>query len=68
MKTKTITVIFKNGETATFEQCLDVYSLQDVWYVFFKGETVKIMVQTYSTYDVALVVNGYVQEVENYDV
>ena len=68
MKTKAITVIFKSGETATFEHCMDVYSLNDQWFVFFKGETVKIMVETYSVYDVALVVNGYVEEVDNYDV
>lgn len=65
MKIKVITVIFKNGETATFENCLDVYEMRGEWLVYFKGESVKVMHITYSSSDVACVVNGYVEKVED---
>lgn len=66
MKSKVVTVIFKSGDLATFEECLDVYPLSGQWYVFFKGESVKIMVETYSLERVSCVVNGYVEKVEDY--
>lgn len=65
MKTKVITVIFKNGGAATFENCLDVYELHGEWLVYFKGESVKIMHEAYTTDVVACVVNGYIEKVED---
>lgn len=64
MKTKVITVIFKDGSLGTFENCLDVYQMSGEWCIYFKGESVKIMDVKYDAGTVACVVNGYVEQIE----
>ena len=60
---KVITVIFKSGETATFEHCLDVYTESDLYFIMFPGDE-HILMQTYSIYEVAMIANGYIDKLE----
>lgn len=64
MEKKVISVIFKDGATATFEHCLDVYEMNDMLMVYFQCPESHIMHYEYSYKAVACVINGYADRVE----
>lgn len=58
-----ITVIFKSGTTASFEDCLDIYIERNNYYILFPHED-HILVANYPIDEVAMVVNGSVEKLE----
>ena len=42
--TKVVTVIFKSGETATFENCLNIYESEGVYNIIFACDDHKMMI------------------------
>lgn len=42
-ETKVITIIFKNGESATFENCLDIYTMEGEYNIIFACDDSRIM-------------------------
>lgn len=55
-----ITVIFKDGSMATFEHCISCYKNGDYVDIFFTGDDeIKIMYEKYILSEVATVINGY---------
>jgi hypothetical protein len=58
---KVITVIFKNGETGTFEHCLNVYEMEGEYNIIFACDDSKMMCQRYGVGEVAMIAKGYVE-------
>lgn len=63
MKKNVISVIFKDGNTAIFEYCLDVYEMHEMLLVYFQCPESHIMHCEYPYKDVACVINGYADTV-----
>ena len=64
MEKNVISVIFKDGNTATFEYCLDVYEMNDMLLVYFECPESHIMHIEYPYNNVACVINGYADTVK----
>ena len=62
-KEKVITVIFKSGDTASFEDCIDIYTERSNYYILFPHED-HILVVNYPVDEIAMVVNGSIEELE----
>ena len=65
-ETKVVTVIFKNGETGTFENCLDIYEMEGEYNIIFACDDRRMMVARYGTGEVAMIAKGYVES-EDFD-
>ena len=64
---KVITVIFKDGSMATFEHCIACYKNGDYVDIFFTvDDEIKIMYEKYELSEVATVVNGYVDAINEF--
>lgn len=63
MNKKVITIIFKDGNTGTFESCIDCYEMHDTLLVYYKTDD-HIMHYAYQMTDVACVVEGYIEKVD----
>lgn len=65
---KVITVIFKDGSMATFEHCISCYKNNDYVDIFFTvpDNDVKVMYEKYLLDEVATVVNGYVDALNEF--
>ncbi|MBO7733496.1 MAG: hypothetical protein J6S67_13110 [Methanobrevibacter sp.] len=59
--TKVVTVIFKSGETATFENCLNIYESEGVYNIIFACDDHKMMCCWYGSGVVAMIAKGYVE-------
>lgn len=58
---KAITVIFKNGETGTFEHCLNIYETEGEYNIIFACDDHKMMCCRYGVGEVAMIAKGYVE-------
>lgn len=58
---KVITVIFKNGETDTFEHCLYVYETEGEYNIIFACDDHRMMCCRHGVGEVAMIAEGYVE-------
>lgn len=65
---KVITVIFKDGSMGTFEHCIACYKNGEYVDIFFAvpDNDIRVMYEKYSLNDVATVVNGYVDALNEF--
>lgn len=64
---KVITVIFKDGSMAIFEHCISCYKNGDYVDIFFSVPDEKgVMYEKYELCEVAAVVNGYVDALNEF--
>lgn len=62
-----ITVIFKDGSMATFEHCISCYKNGEYVDIFFTVvDDKKVMYEKYDLNEVATVVNGYVDALNDF--
>lgn len=60
-ETKVITVIFKNGQTGTFDNCLDIYEKEGEYNIIFACNDQRMMCCRYGVDVVAMIAKGYVE-------